>query len=164
MIKIFTPEECLDIIQNGVTQNYIERCKKTVVDYLTSINVVLKNEKSLSHLISTIATPQAYEWHIDDVCLLNFIVCIDGIYKDEENNEDIYQLKAGYGKILIGELGYAFMGVKPTIHKAPIMDDRKRLMVKIFLDGSFDILNVIEGSSVAEYNSELFKERMKSLG
>jgi hypothetical protein len=59
-------------------------------------------------------------------------------------------------------MGFAFLGLKPTIHKAPETQSHDRLLFKVILDGNDDITDYLKGliGDTEKYNSELFKTRL----
>ncbi len=140
MIKIFNQNECDNIEANGITNEIEDKLIGIMRDYLQSNNLVLTNNSAVKVVTNKSATSRAHEWHFDDVSIINFIVCIKGpgteIY--DPNTNQITSLTPGYGYMVVGEEGYEFLNLIPTLHKAPMNTGESRLMAKVFLSPNFN--------------------------
>jgi len=170
MIQVFTEEECDTIINNHTRVESNDEIKDKLINlmkkYLLDNNLELLNNSKLQIFSSSSSyTNKAIsKWHIDHVSVITFIVCVNGegtyIYDDDnDNNKIIIQLKRGYGYFVIGEMGFAFVGLEPTIHKAPETQSHDRLLFRVVLDGNYDITDYLIGNT-EKYNSKLFKKRL----
>ncbi len=162
MNHVFTIDECNDIIKDGLTDYLIQKAKNKVIEYLESKNIVISDQKYLTHMISNSSTSGAKSWHYDDVSVLNFIIIIKGSGTKLLIDEKIEKLQQGYGCIVIGEEGYKFLNLKPILHCAPKSDD-DRLLLKIFLNGNFNLPDYVIGPDICNYNSPEYAIRSAKL-
>jgi hypothetical protein len=174
--QIFTLEECNKIINNDEDiSNLLCRCKSYICNYFENLGVKIVNEKLITHQFiknGGVDDDGDYDeifkfddplnsnlsWYIDDIFIFNFIINIYGegiLYVDEDEN--IKQLEQGYGKILIGDVGYSTLGIKPTIHnKYP----ENSMILRFTLNGNFNMKEILNGNIVEEYGTKLFNERL----
>jgi hypothetical protein len=119
MNHVFTINECNEIINDGITDYYVEKAKNQVIKYLESENILLSDRKYLNHMVSRSSTPGAKSWHYDDVSVINFIIIIKGTGTKILSNGKIKELQQEYGYMVVGEEGYKFLNLKPVLHCAP---------------------------------------------
>jgi hypothetical protein len=162
MFQVFTIDECNEIINGNLTDYHVEKAKTQVIKYLESENIILSDPKYLTHMVSRSSTPGAKSWHYDDVSVINFITIIKGTGTKLLSDGKIEELQQGYGYMVIGEEGYKFLNLKPVLHCAP-NSDNNRLLLKIFLDGSFNLSNLVFGPSVCSYDSPEYAIRAGKL-
>ncbi len=162
MFHVFTIDECNDIINDGITDYHVEKAKTLVIKYLESENIILSDRKYLNHMVSRSSTPSAKSWHYDDVSVINFITIIKGTGTKLLSDGKIEELQQGYGYMVVGEEGYKFLNLKPVLHCAPSSDDN-RLLLKIFLDGNFNLSNWVLGPGVCSYDSPEYAIRAGKL-
>jgi hypothetical protein len=165
MIHVYSDDECNQIINNEEqSESLIQKGKQILVDYFRSNGFYL-NDCPVSIIWSygeNGINKGAKLWHFDDVCIVNFIICLNGdgtyIFIDDE----IKQIQKGYGYPVVGEEGYAFLGIKPTCHCAPLVASNNRVLLKFIVDGSYD-LDKKMGGDVEKYNSEKYNKRKAEL-
>ncbi len=162
MIHVFTIDECTDIINGNTNDYYIQKAKNKVIEYLESKNIVITEPKYLIHIISKSSTNGAKSWHYDDDSLINFIINIKGSGTKILIDGKIEELLQGYGYMVIGEEGYKFLNIKPTLHCAP-KSDENRLLLKIMLCANFNLSDYVLGPSVCSYNSPEYNTRNEKL-
>ena len=78
------------------------------------------------------------------------------------DNENIIELQQGEGYMVIGEEGYKFLGITPTLHCAPSCDDG-RLILKIMLTANYNLSEYVFGEPVKSYDSQDYKNRRQEL-
>lgn len=166
MIKVFTIEECQEIVNKDnkqVSYVYIDKAKSFLIPYLESKNIKVKDTlQNVKHMIHTLSTKDAKKWHYDDLPIINFIINIHGTGTKLLIDNKIEILPQGYGCMVIGDQGYYFLGLKPVLHCAP-SDDKNRCLMKIMLDSNYDSDEHYIGTSVCKHNSETYKNRQKEI-
>ncbi len=162
MINVFTINECNDIINGNTNDCHIQKAKNKVIEYLESKNIIINEPNYLKHIISKSSTNGAKSWHYDDNSLINFIINIKGSGTKLLIDEKIEELQQGQGYMVIGEEGYKFLNIKPTLHCAPKSDDN-RLLLKIMLCGNSNLSDYVLGPSVCSYNSPEYAIRSEKL-
>ncbi len=162
MINVFTINECNDIINGNTNDNHIQKAKNKVIEYLESKNIVINEPKYLNCMIHNSSTNGAKSWHYDDNSLINFIINIKGSGTKLLIDEKIEELLQGQGYMVIGEEGYKFLNIKPTLHCAPKSDDN-RLLLKIMLCANFNLSDYVFGDCVCSYNSPEYNIRNEKL-
>jgi hypothetical protein len=163
MIKnVFAIDECNDIINDGCNKEHIIKAKNKVIEYLQSKNITI-DQKYLVSMIHTSSTSDAKLWHYDDNSLINFIVNIKGKGTQILDNEkNIIELQQGEGYIVIGEEGYKFLGIGPTLHCTPSTDN-ERMILKIMLNANYNLSEYVFGETVKSHCSPDYKNRNKEL-
>ncbi len=171
IIKVFTPEECQEILRisdgyfdkqrarHPVTlQVYYDKVKSHVMSYLASNNITMSESADTKFMIHTSSTEGAKKWHYDDVSILNFIINIQGEGTKILIDGKIEVLAQGYGCMVVGHQGYANCGLKPILHCGPPVDVNRCIM-KFLIIPSYHVTKDITGPSVCEYGSEEYKKR-----
>lgn len=165
MIHVYSDDECNQIINNKEqSQSLIQKRKQTFVDYFRSNGFDL-NDCPVSIIWSygeNGINKGGKLWHFDDVSVVNFIICLNGEGTNIHNDGEIIQIQKGYGYPVVGEEGYAFLGIKPTYHCAPLIVSDGRVLLKFIVDGSFDLDKKMVGD-VEKYNSEKYNKRKAEL-
>lgn len=162
MIQVFTEEECQNISNSFITDEQINKAKNLVINYLKTNNIILTDNKYLKDMVHKSSTRGAKKWHHDEISLINFIIIIKGAGTKVLIENEIQEIHQGYGYFVIGREGYTFLGLKPVLHCAPELDE-DRLLLKIMLNGNYDVTDYAIGSTVCGYDSPEYKKRFGEL-
>lgn len=190
-IKVFTPEECVEIaslnstskqfnhlnyqhelavVKNDTkflkTYDYIQKAKTHVMKYLESQNITVSNSEvfneHMKYMIHISSTKDAKIWHYDDLPIINFIINIRGEGTKVLIDGNIDILPQGYGCMVIGEMGYNFFGLNPVLHCAP-QEDKERCIMKIAVESSPNVTDYLTHASLCKYKSDEFNKRSSEL-
>jgi hypothetical protein len=154
---VFTEEECEIILSDSKNAQLLNKCKLMLKNFLENGGFEISRFlpiKVIESFGQQSVNTGNQQWHIDDVSMINFVININGegteFYDSEK--QQIEKLGRGNGIFLIGEQGYALLGLSPTVHRAPIVVSNDRFILKLIIDGS---------DKIKEYGSEIYYERLK---
>jgi len=166
---VYTNDECEIIVANKNRKEYqllIERTKsflKTSFKENYGIDFKDKNIRVDKFDRHHDTFRKTRRFSFADVLVVDFVICIrgEGMLIYDETIDEVKQLKPGQGTFIIGEMGYAFLNIKPTYYNSTYVSE-DTCSLTFMVEGSFQLNQEIDrvGDIIENYGSQSFKERL----